>query len=71
LTYCIAPDDKNILKKLTQQLPLSAAAQFVLNRSQVDSIAIDPQTGNCQLILHVPKLLAEQDVNGLPVFCRK
>ncbi len=71
MTYCIAPDDKNILKKLTQQLPLSAAAQFVLNRSQVDSIAIDPQTGNCQLILHVPKLLAEQDVNRVTGFLQE
>ena len=71
LTYCIAPDDKNILRRITQQLPLSAAAQFVLNQSRVDSIAIDPQTGNCRLILCVPELLAGQDLRQVTGFLQE
>jgi len=71
LTYCIAPDDKNILHKLTQQLPLSAAAQFVLNQSRVESIALDPNSGDCRLIFCVPECLNGDDLNQVTEFLRK
>lgn len=62
MTYCIAPDDKNILEKLTRQLPLTTAAQSVLKRSRVDNITVDTKTGGCRFILHVPEILTEDDL---------
>ena len=71
MTYCIAPEDKNILQKITQQLPLSAAAQFVLNQSFVESIALDPNSGDCRLIFCVPECLNGDDLNQVTDFLRK
>ena len=71
MTYCIAPEDKNILSKITQQLPLSAAAQFVLRQSQVDSISIDSKSGQCRFVLIVPEELPESDLAQLTVFLRE
>ncbi|HWR29172.1 MAG TPA: PolC-type DNA polymerase III [Negativicutes bacterium] len=71
MTYCIAPTDKNILGKLTQQLPLSAAAQFLLRQSRVDKISMDTQTGKCCLVLFVPEELAGDDLTRVTVFLRE
>ena len=61
MTYCILPDDKNVLCKLTRQLPLSAAGQFILRQSRLDTVAVDAG-GCCRLVLFVPQTLAEEDL---------
>ncbi len=71
MTYCIAPDDKNILSKITQQLPLSAAAQFVLRQSRVDSISIDSKSGQCRFVLIVPEELPKEDLAQVTAFLRE
>lgn len=58
------------MQKLTQQLPLSAAAQFVLNQSRVESIALDPNSGDCRLIFCVPECLNGDDLNQVTDFLR-
>ncbi len=71
MSYCIAPDDKLILSKLTQQLPLSAAAGLVLKRSRVDTISMDTRTGRCRLVLVVPEALRDDDLNQVTGFLRE
>lgn len=71
MTYCIAPDDKSILEKLTGQLSLSVQARAVLGRSRIDSIQVDPRTGQCQIELYVPELLVGADLNHIIGFLRE
>ena len=62
MTYCIAPDDKSILEKLTCQLSLSVESKTVLKQSRIEGITVDPRTGQCNIELFVPALLSKEDL---------
>lgn len=71
MTYCIAPDDKSILEKLTGQLNLSAPARTTLGKSRIESIQVDPQSGQCRIELYVPALLSKDDLTQITGFLRE
>ena len=70
LTYCIAPEDKSILDKLTREMTLSVQAKAVLGQSRIESILVDPQTGQCTIEIFVPALLAKDDLSRITDFLR-
>ena len=70
LTYCIAPDDKAILEKLTRQLNFPAETRAVLRQSRIDGITMDPQTGQCNIELFVSALLSKEVLAQITDFLR-
>ena len=70
MTYCIAPDDKSILEKLTCQLSLSVESKTVLKQSRIEGITVDPRTGQCNIELFVPALLSKADLAQITEFLR-
>jgi DNA polymerase-3 subunit alpha (Gram-positive type) len=70
LTYCIAPADKQVLVKLTQEIPLSAETRRCLEQSRIDAVTIDSRTGQCKIVLLVPEFLPASDVSQVETFLR-
>lgn len=70
MTYCIAPSDKQVLARLTREIPLSADFRLCLEQSRMDAVMVDSRSGQCKIFLFVPEYLQGTDLKRIESFLR-